>query len=237
MSTDPGYGKKLSSLLRSIGKVEAPSEPAGDDPMGHLVFAFLLWEAATGQAERAYRKVMKEHVDLNELRVTMPDEFVEVIGANYPRALDRAERLRACLKCLYLREHRMSLDAVGEGTKREIRSYLETLDGMTPYIAERIMLLGFGAHGVPVDEQLRKALIDAEALDDTLSISDACTWLARQIKADQAEQYHHRLQSWAESGGASKRSRTRSSSTRKTTTKKKTTRKKTGTTRKRANSK
>lgn len=206
--------KKLSALLKKIGDVDAPAPvtPPGDDlapaeadapvrhdPIATLVMSFLMWESTAEKAQAAYDRILESVVDFNDLRVSMPHETVEMIGPRYPLALNRAQRLRASLRNIYLREHAVSLDKPAAAGKRDLKKYIDSLEGMVPYVASRVVLLCFETHGLPVDEQLRTALIEAEVADASVEVPELATWLASQIRAGDAAPTHAALQKWMDS--------------------------------------
>ena len=203
--------KKLSALLRKIGHAAPPviavtpgnddeassvAEAARHDAIATLVMSFLLWESSVDKAQAAYDRILESVVDFNDLRVSMPHETVEMIGPRYPLALNRTQRLRASLRNIYLREHAVSLDKPAAAGKRDLKKYVESLEGMVPYVANRVLLLCFDTHGVPVDEQLRTALIEAEVADASVEVPELASWLASQIRAGDAVAAHAALQSW-----------------------------------------
>lgn len=201
MINSSSCAKNLSSLLKKIGTVEAPDFPDADDPVTVLIISFLMWETTTSRALVAYQRIKENMVDFNDLRVCMPHEVVETIGKRYPLAMERCERLRAALRHIYLREHVVSLDILKGQGKREIKKYIETLDGVMTYSAARIQLVAFNTHGIPVDEQLRGLLIAHEAAEESLSLTDLSSWLSRQIKAEKSLETHYAIQSWVDKGG------------------------------------
>lgn len=198
MKNAANAAKKLNALLRKIGEVEPPQLPGSDTPVGVLVMSMLLWESTADKAVAAYDRLLDSLVDFNDLRVCMPHETLELIGPRYPRALDRCQRLRAVLRNIYLREHAVSLDKIAAGGKRDAKKYVESLDGIVPYAAARVLLLSFDTHGIPVDDQLRIGLIDAEVSDASVEIPELATWLGTQVKAGEGAAVHHALQSWVD---------------------------------------
>lgn len=190
--------KNLDSLLSKLGKTNPPPSPDVNDPLEVLVMSFLMWETTSERAAAGYEALMNQVVDLNDLRVSMPHEVAEWLGPDYPRALDRAQRLRAVLRDIYLREHAVSLDKLRNLGKREARKYLESLDGIPPYVAARVTLICFGAHAVPVDDQLRTRLIEVGAADVSVEVPGLTAWLTRQIRAEESLAAHYAFQSWVE---------------------------------------
>jgi len=212
--------KSLTKLLKSLPVREPNPELENMSAMDVLVESYLMWDANSDKARTGYDKLMAGLVDYNDLRVTLPHEIVEALGVRYPNVEERAQRLRATLRDIYMREHEVSLEPLHEQGKREVKKYLETLDGIPVYVASRTLLLGFDGHAIPVDDQLRDALIDEEAADASADVAELSNWLCRQIKASDALETLLKLQQWIDTGRRPKRRRT--SSKKKTTRKRKT---------------
>ena len=194
---------KLNALLRKTPstRVELPAPLAQRDPVAVLVHSFLLWESTSALALEAFHRIQESMVDFNDLRVSLPRELVDVIGSKYPRAEERVRRLRASLNEVFKREHAVRLPAA-EG-KRDIRTYVETLDGMVvPFVGARVLLQCFGVHGVPVDEQTRAVLAEHELCEAGTELADIAGMLARHVKAEQAEAAHESLQALVDQGHA-----------------------------------
>ena len=150
--------KNLTKLLKKAGKTDSLPAAGGhasdDDPIAVLIFSFLLWEATTKQAVDAMKKLMDATVDYNDLRVCLPNETAALIGTRYPLALERAQRLKLTLHSIYLDQHAVSLDHLSDKGKREAKAFMESLQGITPYVSARVLQRCFGVHQVPVDDRL-----------------------------------------------------------------------------------
>jgi endonuclease III len=193
--------KNLTELLKTLPAGEPPAFAHENDPVAVLVLSFLMWESSTDKALAAYERLFESVTDCNDLRVCMPHETAGYLGARYPRATERSERLRAALRNIFLREHAVNLDARQGDTKRQIRKYLESLEGMVPYVAGRVMLLCFDTHTIPVDELLRRQLVAAGAVDEEATVSETASWLSRQIKARDGRNTHYAFQAWIDRVG------------------------------------
>lgn len=198
-------GTNRSQALRSLLKrcrdaygAPEPQAESAEDPIEQLVWSFVLWDATTSKAEPAMRRIRSSFVDHNELRVSLPHEIAAVLGERYPRGPERALRLRLALNDIYYRENAVSLTRLREMQKREAREYLESLEGMPPYVAARVMLLNLGGHAAPVDERLTAALIDEGVLPPETNVDQAASLLARHVKAAEAHEAHLLLQRWSE---------------------------------------
>jgi hypothetical protein len=208
--TSPDPTKKLASLLKKLKAqhpaLEAPSvlpDPPDDfDALVHqLLFSMLLWEASTGQAKAAIKRVRDSVVDYNELRVCVPDEVAQVMGEKYPLGHERAMRLRSMLNDIYQRQHAISLAHLPEMGKREARHYLESLDGCPSFVASRLCLLGSIGHAVPVDERLCDLLVQEQVLEPGTSLEAAAGWLDRHVRSEEALETYLLLQAWSDEHG------------------------------------
>jgi len=186
---------KLNALLKKSAplRVTLPDALAQREPVAVLIHSFLLWEAGSAQALEAFRRIQESTVDFNELRVSLPQELVAVVGPAYPRVEERLRRLRACLNEVFKREHAVRLPT--PAGKRDIKVYVESLQGIVvPFVAARVLLQCFGVHGVPVDEQTRALLADQGLCQPTDDLVEVAGMLARHVKSEQAESAHEALQ-------------------------------------------
>ncbi|MCC6425562.1 MAG: hypothetical protein IT435_01945 [Phycisphaerales bacterium] len=198
--------KKLATLLKRLKtrfgpgvEKDPPTTPAWDEPLvDELVFSFLLWEATSPQARNAFKRLKESYIDYNELRVSLPVETAAILGERYPRGEERSGRLRAALFDLYKREYAVTFSSLADGGKRDVRAYLESLDGVPAYAVDRMMLLAFGAHAAPIDDRLRDLLADEGVIDSDTPCDEAASWLARQVKAEDALITHRILRAWAD---------------------------------------
>lgn len=199
MKNASACAKNLAAFLkRIIDKSDESDLPNSDDPVEVLILSFLMWESTTGEAYCSYRKLKDAFVDCNEFRVSLPYEIVEKLSLTDSKALERCQRMRATLTDIFKREHSVTLDRLKEEGKRDVRKYLDTLEGMVPYVAARVSLLVFQSHAIPVDDHLRSLLIEEGAADDSSEIPELAPWLSRQVKASDGRTVHFALQAWSD---------------------------------------
>lgn len=203
--------KSISALLRKLDRAFPAPEPVQRTPMEEFVLSFLLWEGVTQRAEHALKRLFDSSLDVNELRVTRPDELASVIGKTYPNVEERSERLHLALNDLYRREHAVSLDRVIAMSKRDGRKYIEDLDAMLPYISARISLFVLDTHAVPIDDRTLRLLIAEGVVEEGSTIEKTVGKLERHIKSTDAVRAHSLLQQWAEADGAIPSSKSRTS--------------------------
>jgi endonuclease III len=193
------YAKRLGLLIKDLRKRAdvTPIKP-DRDALQQIIHGFLTWESSHNQAEPAYARIVKTMVDYNDLRVTDPAELVELIGTRYARVEERVIRLLRVLNALYVREHNTQLPAITTMGKREVRTYLETLDGMAPYVAATVCLLILDAHAMPVDEQLLNRLKSDHIVADDASIEQAQSFLEQNVAAAEGIEVYFLLRAYVE---------------------------------------
>lgn len=210
-STD--LARQVDSLLEKLRKQWSPGAGTlelpdcgwcGEDRvLCALVGSFMVWEAPMAKAAGAIEALTRELIDANELRVSLPDELATIIGRNYPRGLERVTRLRAALNDIYRREHTVKLSHLTEKTKREARTYLESLSETPHFVASRTFLVALEGHAVPVDERLLSRLLEVDAVgDDTATPESTSGALEKAIRAGNAAEAHALLLAWVDDGGS-----------------------------------
>ncbi len=220
-ASDPS--KQLLSLLKKVRSqyAEAAELPAHDpseplparDLVELLIFSFLQWEATAAQARLAMRRLREACVDDNEIRVCLPHEVADVLGERYPRQTERAQRLRSVLNDIYRREHAVTLSHLTAVGKKDARAYIESLEGIPPYVAARVGLIGLQIHAIPADHRLADLLVSGGGIGDSdPAAADplvAGHLLERAIRAEDALSMHAALQAWADEHGQAHRRETK----------------------------
>lgn len=203
--TTPDAAKKFATLLKKLKGVTPLPEPLPDpvptwlEPgVEELIFSMLVWDARTSQAREAIVRLRAGVVDYNELRVCFPEEIRQLLGDRYPKAAERAARIRAALNDIYKREHKVTLQPVLSAGKRDARQYLETLDGVPPFAAARVFLSACSGHAMPVDDRIRDFLAEERVIAATEDPESVSSWLERQLKAGEAAAAYGSLQSAAD---------------------------------------
>ncbi|MGB0766983.1 MAG: hypothetical protein ACPGYV_04670 [Phycisphaeraceae bacterium] len=191
--------KAFATVLKKAMSAYSGEEADEMEPIAELVFSFLVWNATVRQADSAFGKIMAQVVDLNELRVSLTHEVIELIGVRYPDAQHRVIRLLQSMMEVFEREHDYKMTSLGSRSKREQREYLDTLPGIPPFVAARVALLAFGAHAMPVDDRLLTLLVKAGVFEPGTTPAEAESWLSRQVKADESLTAYLALQEWADS--------------------------------------
>lgn len=195
MKNSKEYGVKFASHIKKLKKSCDP--PEMDGPLEVLVYSQLLWESSSAQADKAWDGLKAVMGDWHELRVSTPPEIAEASHDTSELAFERAKRLKLMLNHLYQRHHEVTMTPEFEHGKRDLRESIESLDGMTPFVASRWLLLCGDIGDVPVDNQLCWMLANAGCIDESASVADVAVWVCRQVKSEQALVVYSTLQAWA----------------------------------------
>jgi len=190
------FAKKFKTFRKKLPKEEVVYRNHG--PIGEVIYSHLLWNATAKQANAAYEKLMQAAVDMNDLRMNHVFEMVEIIGVSYPQAEERAKRLKSVLNAIYKREHNVTLDSLEGVGKRDVREYFETLNGITPFVCNRVISMSFEVAAVPVDDRTLDALIANNIVHEEVDVVETSAWIGRQVKATEVLEVHACLQAWVE---------------------------------------
>lgn len=203
--TTPDAAKRFATLLKKLKGVTPLPEPLPEpapvwlEPgVEELIFSMLVWDARSSQAREALARIRAGVVDYNELRVCFPEEIRQLLGDRYPKAAERAARVRAALNDIYKREHKVTLQPVLSAGKRDARQYLETLDGVPTFVAARVFLSACGGHAMPVDDRIRDFLVEEGVIAPSEEAEAVSGWLERQLKAGEALAAYGALQAAAD---------------------------------------
>lgn len=193
------HAAAFQSVLDYLKKTYEPAPAMTDlEPIRQLVYSFLLWDCYTNRADNAFKRIEETYVDMNDLRVSRTEEIMGVLGKTYPNAEERVARIKAALREIYLREHAVSLATVREGGKREARKYIDSLEGMHPFVAARTCLLGMDCHAVPIEERLFAKLIKGGVFEEDTPMDKAHGTIERHVKASEGLETYLLLQAYSE---------------------------------------
>ncbi len=213
------YARKFQTLLKRVKTTHRANDFPQRDPVAELIFGFLMWNAPRRSAESALQRIARSTVDHNDLRVSLNEEIAAILGDQYPMVQQRSARMREALQEVFAREHILSLDMLHQRSKKDVRAYLESLPGITPFVAAHTTLVAFEGHAVPVDDRLVESLLHEGVIDPEATVEQITAFLERHVRAEQALVTHAVMQAWADAG-TRRASVVRAASARKTTRKK-----------------
>ena len=181
------YAKKIKqaySKFRGSGPKDAP-EPR--PPVEQMILGVLSQETSIVRAEKALVRILEDMVDFNELRVSTPAEVAASIGKHIPRSVHHAKALLTVLDAVYQLEYTITLDHLSSKGVREVKAYLQNLDGMTPYAMASVMLWSLGGHAIPVNDVALEFLKANDLVDANASGAEVQAFLERHISSADAK--------------------------------------------------
>ncbi len=189
MSNGPTHGMLIKKLHRKLLHAgPRPNDLQADSILEYLMLAVLSENTSISRAKSALRRLLENTIDLNDLRVSTPEELVRLIEPDIPDAASRAAVLIQILNSIYDSRNNVTLEGLKKD-KKSLRAYLDSLEGMTPYVAAFTLLWGFGLHAVPVDEVMLTVFKKESLIDPAMDVGAAQCYLERYISAHEARNF------------------------------------------------
>jgi len=173
--------KKLFSGLKRNGK--KVKKPEYNDPVEALVYAALSEYMTAPAANAAYKKILSHFVDLNDLRVSRPEEVTEVIGSARAGVNEITDTLNGLLQAVFAKYDKPSLADLGEMGKRPAREVLEKLESVSPYIVDYVVLTSLNGHAIPMTNRMIDFLKTGDYVHPDADRKSTTGFLERQIAA------------------------------------------------------
>ncbi|MFH1746792.1 MAG: hypothetical protein ABIG44_07075 [Planctomycetota bacterium] len=190
----------FSSLRTKLGKVRPPSS---GDPVAQMILGVLSRDMPESRAHAALDHIRVMVVDYNELRVIPPIELTEMLG-DVPDARLKCEDISRSLNSIFALNHVINLDHLAELSGKDMRAWLDQIDGLEAYTRARIRLLGLRQHAIPLDEAMWGYARAQEIVDKRCPLEEAQAFLERQIAEEDALELVALLkrQAWTEMSAA-----------------------------------
>jgi endonuclease III len=168
-------------------------------PVEHALRTILSEEATTSQVEQAMNRLREHFVDWNDLRVSRPREIREVLGPDFPRAVEKARVIPRLLDQVFKRHNSMVWDFLEDLGKVAVRSYFESLQEVRPFVAAILARDCAGAHAFPVDRDVARVLERLGILEpQQQSEREMQAMLERAVKQSRGYEAHWLLKRLAE---------------------------------------
>ncbi len=194
--------RKLDAWLEAVPLAPTP-DPASllpgaiDGPTAELVFSMLVWEAGVPCAVSAARRLAEQFVDINELRVALVEEVEDTIGLTDAHATRRAGAIIDTLYQVFDAEDAVSIDRVARAGAHEGRPFLDAIEGLPAFVADRVSLLVLGEHRVPVDDRLASLLVERGIVPRETATAAVADLLTRVCPSDRGKGFYLRLEAAA----------------------------------------
>ena len=186
-----------SSMKRNSAKVEARTF---DDPIDALVYGVICERMRRSRAKTAYKRAMSYFVDLNDLRVSRPEEICDIFGKDTPETRRAASTLIRILTAVFDEKNCITLHDLQKVGKRQAKHELEALDGITHFAVNYCLLTSLKSHAIPLNEAMVAYLRKQECVYPSASHHDIEGFLTKQIAAKDGYEFYALLRAHSESG-------------------------------------
>lgn len=172
--------KYFRSAKRKQGKV---SKVRYENILESVVYGALLEHLSESEVASAMRKFDNHFVDFNDLRVSRPEEIIEMIGKDTDQSRKAASALIQVLRSIFRRYNSLDLAFLKKAGKRQARVNLEKIEPMTAFCVDYCMLTALSGHSIPLTEKMIKYLRENKLVYKTADYADIEGFLTRQIPA------------------------------------------------------
>jgi endonuclease III len=207
MKNSKEYSKKIHKLYRSLKrKYPAVQKIIYDEPVDALVYAIVSAELSKSAAQDAIKRLTSYFVDWNDLRVSRVEEVVEALGsADVSAAKDIATALTAALRSVFSKYNMVSLKALYKMSKRPAKAVLEKIEGVNRFVVDYCMLTSLQGHAIPLTKKMIEYLRNNELVHTDADEQEIEGFLARQISAEKAYEFHYLLRCESEAHEAKRK--------------------------------
>ncbi len=221
------YAKRIKKLQSQLRKEHGPVEvdSAKSDPLEELVVGVFSTECNRTKAIKAAKALQEIMVDINEVRVSTPDEIAVVVSSHIPKAHKVSEHLLSALEAIYRKEHGVTLEHLPKLGRRDAKQYLETVAKLNPNAVASIMQWSLGAHAVPLTVPMFETLRADDLVEPSADIAEVQAFLERNIAATDAREFCLLMEQYAANHkpkAAAKKSAAKPTAKKKSTSKAKT---------------
>ena len=218
MKNSREYSKQLQKFFRSVKRGHLKVKKVTyDDVTESVVHGIILEDMSESAVKSAFKKFDNYFVDFNDLRVSRPEEIVEMLGEDSPATRQTASRIGKVLGAVFRKYNDVNLEVTKKMGKRPAKKFLEKLDGNSRFVVDYCMLTALQGHAIPLTNKMVEYLKSNELVHPEADEQEIEGFLTRQISARSAYEFYSLLR--------------REIETSKKTEEKKTTRKKKTTTR------
>ena len=205
MKNSKQYSQNIKKLFLELKRKGGKVKPVRyDDPIDALIYAAISATTTISVAKAIFKRVNAHFVDINDIRVSRPEEIAEVFGLAKSDVSEIAERMKRILQDIFLKCDVMTLVRLKEMGKRPAREFLEKLESVSSFIVDYVMLTALGGHAIPVTSKMADYLRDGEFVHPKAEQGQIESFLTRQITAANGYTFYALLRKVSESGRTAK---------------------------------
>ena len=191
MKNSREHAQRLRKLYRTLKRVHGkPDLATYDDPVDALIYGIVSEKMTHAAAGAAMRGIRQTFINWNDLRVSRPEEIVEVFGTDTPAHRDTAVVLTTALRGVFDGYHTVSLQALKKLGKRPARQAIEKLGTLSRFAVSYCMLTSLQAHAIPLTERMTEYLRRHKIVDARADGEEIDGFLTRQVAARNAYEFY-----------------------------------------------
>ena len=206
MKNSKGYSKKIQALYRKLkGKGAKTEKVTYDDPVDALIFGIIAESMSEEQSQAAIKRFSKHFIDNNDLRVSLPEEVVGVLGSDTNHSRQIANNLGNVLMNIFESFNAISLSDLKKVGKRSAKESLEKIEGISRFVLDYCMLTSLAGHAIPLNARMIDYLKDNKLVDPNAESDDIGGFLTRQISAKNGYEFYSLLRQQSDTARGKKK--------------------------------
>jgi len=200
MKDSKEYSQKVQKLYRSLKrKYPKPQKVIYEEPLEALVYAVISENMPGKAAQSVMKRISDNFVDLNDLRVSLSAEVIEVLGEDTFVTRNVASSLTKALRAVFNRYNTISLEELKKMGKRPARQALEQIEGTSTFVVDYCMLTSLQGHSIPLTKNMIQYLRSKEIVHPVADEQEIEGFLTRQISAKNGYEFYALLRQESES--------------------------------------
>lgn len=180
MSISPARQKLLARLGSPLKAELKLREPETRTVLEQIIYAVLREGISRDEADQAFQRLLSDHFDLNEIRVSTAREVAHSL-APLPDAFYRADRIISVLQELFETTFGFDLENIAKKGLKLAEKQLERFSGTTPFVVAFVLQNALGGHALPVDADMLRCLVRLELVPPTATVQEAQAFLEHHV--------------------------------------------------------
>ncbi|MBN1125113.1 MAG: hypothetical protein JXA82_08900 [Sedimentisphaerales bacterium] len=201
MKNSKHYSDEIKKFFRTAKQKSAGIRARHwNDPIEAFVYASIAEHVRKSEAMAILKRFEDHFVDLNDLRVSRPEEILDVIGDSDEATRMIAMKLPAALNDVFHAYDMNSLVNLMEEGKRQARKELDDMKHVSLFVSSYVLLTALGGHAIPLNAAMLSYLRDNQMVHPEAEDADIAGFLERLIPASQAYEFYVLLRRQSETG-------------------------------------
>ncbi len=210
MKNSKAYSKKIQALYRTLSRKNPKVQEVSDmEVTDAIIYAIVSSELSERATSSAIKRLIDLFVDWNDLRVSRPEEIVDVLHKDTRATRNVASALLQVLNGIFDQHHKVSLESLKKAGKRPARQALEKIDGISRFVVDYCMLMSLHGHAVPLTEKMLEYLRNNELVDPNAREQQIGGFLAKQIPAKNGYEFYALLRHESETSKSVKKKKSK----------------------------